>query len=166
MSVGLFAATIVYAGPGILGFVVIQAITGFFLLEVVNYLEHYGLLRKRLANGRYEKCLPEHSWNSNYRVTNVFLYQLQRHSDHHASPTRPYQLLRNIDNAPNLPAGYATMVLLAVIPPLWFRVMNPRVAAAYDGDLSQANLSKRSRVKLGREMTSSGVTTGAGSQSS
>ncbi len=149
MSLALFGVTFAYAGFGIIGFVVIQAATGFFLLEVVNYLEHYGLLRQKLPSGRYEKCRPEHSWNSNYRVTNVFLYQLQRHSDHHANPTRPYQLLRNIDGAPNLPSGYATMILLAVVPPLWFRVMNPRVAEVYDGDLSKANLSRRAKIKLG-----------------
>ena len=149
MTVVLFGATLAYAGLEILPFVAIQATVGFLLLEVVNYLEHYGLLRQKLPNGRYEKCRPEHSWNSNYRLTNVFLYQLQRHSDHHANPTRPYQLLRNFDGAPNLPAGYATMVLLALVPPLWFKVMNPRVAAIYGGDLRRANLTNRSRARLG-----------------
>lgn len=148
MSVALFGATIIYAGFQIVGFIAIQAVVGFFLLEVVNYIEHYGLLRQKLANGRYERCRPVHSWNSNYRVTNLFLYQLQRHSDHHAHPTRPYQILRNRDDAPNLPAGYATMILLAVVPPLWFRVMNPRVESIYAGDLTKANTTARARRKL------------------
>ena len=88
----------------------IQAVFGFSLLETVNYLEHYGLLRQKNANGRYERCAPEHSWNSDHLVTNLFLYHLQRHSDHHANPTRRYQTLRSIDGAPNLPSGYATMI--------------------------------------------------------
>lgn len=149
MSVVLFGVAMAYAGIGIIGFLLAQAVVGFFLLEVVNYLEHYGLLRRRLASGRYEKCQPHHSWNSNHLVTNVFLYHLQRHSDHHANPTRPYQLLRSADSAPNLPAGYAAMVLVAMVPPLWFRVMNPRVAEVYGGDLSKANLSARSKRRLG-----------------
>ena len=73
----------------------------------MNYLEHYGLLRQKTANDRYERCTPEHSWNSDHLVTNLFLYHLQRHSDHHANPTRRYQTLRSIDGAPNLPSGYA-----------------------------------------------------------
>lgn len=115
------------AGAALAGFFVIQAILGFSLLEVVNYLEHYGLQRRKLDNGRYERVAPVHSWNSNHLVTNCFLYHLQRHSDHHTWPARRYQTLRNFDDSPQLPTGYAGMVLLAVIPPLWFAVMNPRV---------------------------------------
>ena len=75
-------------GPALIPFVVIQAVFGFSLLESVNYLEHYGLLRQKTSSGRYERCMPEHSWNSDHLVTNLFLYHLQRHSDHHANPTR------------------------------------------------------------------------------
>ncbi|WP_101759283.1 alkane 1-monooxygenase [Oceanicoccus sp. KOV_DT_Chl] len=116
-----------------------QAWQAISLLEVINYIEHYGLKRQRLDNGRYEKCSPLHSWNSNTVYSNITLFQLQRHSDHHANPTRPYQLLRHFDQSPQLPSGYAAMILLAYIPALWFRVMDKRVLAHYDGDRSLAN---------------------------
>lgn len=106
-------------------------------LEVVNYIEHYGLHRRKQADGRYERVTPEHSWNSDYFLTNMFLFQLQRHSDHHAYPRRRYQMLRHFDQSPQLPAGYASMVVLALIPPLWRRVMNPRVEAYYRDDPEQ-----------------------------
>ncbi|BFN13335.1 MULTISPECIES: alkane 1-monooxygenase [Marinobacter] len=114
-----------------------QSFIAFTLLEIVNYLEHYGLHRRKLENGRYERTTPEHSWNSNYFLTNVFLFQLQRHSDHHAYAKRRYQVLRHHEIAPQLPAGYATMVVLACFPPLWRKVMNPRVEAYYRGEEHQ-----------------------------
>ncbi|MDC0663599.1 alkane 1-monooxygenase [Marinobacter sp. SS21] len=114
-----------------------QSFVAFTLLEIVNYLEHYGLHRRKLENGRYERTTPEHSWNSNYFLTNVFLFHLQRHSDHHAYAKRRYQVLRHHDVAPQLPAGYAAMVVLACIPPLWKKVMNPRVKAYYKGEEHQ-----------------------------
>jgi alkane 1-monooxygenase len=116
-----------------------QALHGISLLEVVNYVEHYGLKRQKLENGRYEKCAPKHSWNSNTVYSNITLFQLQRHSDHHANPTRPYQILRHFDDAPQLPSGYSAMISLAYIPPLWFRHMDKRVLAHYNGDRSLAN---------------------------
>ncbi len=139
MTVALFAALTVAFGPSVLPFLLLQAVAGFSLLEVVNYLEHYGLLRQRTEAGRYEKVDPRHSWNSDRLVTNVFLFQLQRHSDHHANPLRRYQTLRSFDASPRLPAGYATMVVVALVPPLWRRVMDPRVLAHYGGDVRLAN---------------------------
>ena len=118
MTVGLFAALAVVFGPVVLPYLLIQAVIGFSLLEVVNYLEHYGLLRNKREDGRYERCLPEHSWNSNNVASNVLLYHLQRHSDHHANPTRRYQALRHVEEAPQLPTGYAGMIVLAWFPPL------------------------------------------------
>lgn len=106
----------------------------FTTLEIINYVEHYGLHRRKLANGRYERTTPAHSWNSNYLLTNMGLFHLQRHSDHHAFPLRRYQVLRHYDESPQLPTGYAGMYVLALIPPLWFRVMNPRVEAYYKGE--------------------------------
>lgn len=103
----------------------------FSLLEVINYVEHYGLHRRKLPNGRYERTNHHHSWNSSHLLTNMFLFHLQRHSDHHANATYRYQVLRHFDDSPQLPSGYATMTILALIPPLWFRVMNPRVEAYY-----------------------------------
>ena len=114
-----------------------QSFIAFTLLEIVNYLEHYGLHRRKLKNGRYERTGPEHSWNSNYFLTNVFLFHLQRHSDHHAWAKRRYQILRHHDVAPQLPAGYSAMIVLAMFPPLWRRVMNPRVEAYYEGEEHQ-----------------------------
>ncbi len=145
MSVVLWGALIAVFGPALIPFVIIQAVYGFSLLETVNYLEHYGLLRQKTASGRYERCTHEHSWNSDHIVTNLFLYHLQRHSDHHANPTRRYQTLRSIDGSPNLPSGYASMITLAYVPPLWRRVMDHRVLAHYDGDLTRVNVHSRRR---------------------
>lgn len=140
MSVVLFGLLVIVFGVSILPFLLLQALVGIVTLESVNYIEHYGLLRARTATGRYERCSPRHSWNSDRLVTNVFLYHLQRHSDHHANPGRRFQTLRSFDESPQLPAGYATMVLLAACPPLWRRVMDRKVLDHYDGDLSRANV--------------------------
>jgi alkane 1-monooxygenase len=148
MTVVLFAALTAVFGPVVLPFLLGQAVIGFCLLEVVNYLEHYGLLRGRREDGRYERCLPEHSWNSNNVASNVLLYHLQRHSDHHANPTRRYQALRHVDAAPQLPTGYAGMILLASVPPLWRRVMDRRLLDHYGGDLERANVEPRARRRL------------------
>ncbi len=145
ITIVLFGAIVAAFGPEVIPFLVIQAVFGFSLLEVVNYIEHYGLLRQRVSNGRYEKCQPEHSWNSNHIASNLALYHLERHSDHHANPTRRYQSLRNFDDAPQLPSGYAGMITLACVPPLWRRVMDHRVADHYDGDLTRANIHPRHR---------------------
>jgi alkane 1-monooxygenase len=145
----LFAALVAVFGVGILPYLAIQAVFGFSLLEVVNYLEHYGLLREKREDGkRYVRTGPQHSWNSDNVSSNVLLYHLQRHSDHHAHPTRRFQALRHFDEAPELPSGYATMIVLALFPPLWRRVMDPRVIAHYEGDVTKANIhpAKRERV--------------------
>jgi alkane 1-monooxygenase len=149
MTVVLYGALVFAFGGRILPYLLLQAVIGFSLLEVVNYLEHYGLLRQRGADGRHERCLPAHSWNSNRIVSNVFLYHLQRHSDHHAHPTRRYQALRSFDEAPNLPSGYATMILVALIPPLWRGVMDKRVLSHYGGDLSRVNLGQTEGDRTG-----------------
>ena len=140
LSVVLFAGLLLAFGAHIVPYLLLQAVLGFSLLEVVNYLEHYGLLRQKGPDGRYERCRPAHSWNSNQIVSNVFLYHLQRHSDHHAYPTRRYQSLRHFDEAPNLPSGYATMILAALLPPLWRAVMDRRVIAHYGGDVTRINV--------------------------
>lgn len=105
-----------------------SAVFGFLLLETVNYIEHYGLRRKlNSSTGRYEKVLPTHSWNSNHPVGRLVLFELSRHSDHHANARRKYQTLRHFDESPQMPTGYPGMMLLSLIPPLWFKVMNPLV---------------------------------------
>lgn len=147
MTIVLFAGLGIVFGAVVLPYLLVQAVIGFSLLEVVNYLEHYGLRRQKREDGRYERCLPEHSWNSNNVASNVLLYHLQRHSDHHANPTRRYQALRHVEEAPQLPTGYAGMIVLAWFPPLWRRVMDPRLLEHYDGDVTRANIQPR---KLGR----------------
>jgi alkane 1-monooxygenase len=148
MTVVLFAALAVLFGPVVLPYLLVQAVIGFSLLEVVNYLEHYGLLRQRREDGRYERTRPEHSWNSNNVASNVLLYHLQRHSDHHANPLRRYQALRHCEEAPQLPTGYAGMILLAAVPPLWRRVMDPRLLEHYGGEVARANIAPRRRARV------------------
>ncbi|AJD46448.1 alkane hydroxylase [Isoalcanivorax pacificus W11-5] len=114
-----------------------QSFFAAFALEVINYIEHYGLHRRELDNGKYERVTPAHSWNSNYLLTNIALFQLQRHSDHHAYAKRRYQVLRHYEESPQLPGGYAAMYVLALVPPLWKKVMNPRVEAYYQGEMDQ-----------------------------
>ena len=119
-----------------------QAFIAFTLLEIVNYVEHYGLHRRKLDNGRYERTNAHHSWNSNFLLTNLFLFHLQRHSDHHAYAKRRYQVLRHFDDSPQLPNGYAGMIVLAVFPPLWRAVMDPKVRAYYAGEEHQLSESQ------------------------
>jgi alkane 1-monooxygenase len=142
---------VAWLGAGVLPYLVLQAVVGFSLLEVVNYMEHYGMLRQKVGvpgKVRYERVDPSHSWNSNNIATNVLLYHLQRHSDHHANPTRRYQALRDYRESPVLPTGYAGMIVLALVPAIWRRVMDPRVLAHFDGDMSRANISPRRRAKV------------------
>ncbi|WP_433683592.1 alkane 1-monooxygenase [Nocardia sp. CA-119907] len=145
MSVALFGTLIVAFGPVVIPFLLLQALIGAVLLETVNYVEHYGLLRQRGRNGNYVRCSPRDSWNSDRLVTNVFLFHLQRHSDHHANPGRRYQTLRSSEQAPQLPAGYASMILLAIIPAVWRAVMDHRVLAHYGGDINLANTKPRTK---------------------
>ena len=148
MTAGLYAGLTLTFGPAILGFLAVQAVFGFSLLEVVNYLEHYGLLRQQDAQGHNERCTPQHSWNSNHIASNLLLYNLERHSDHHAWPSRRYQALRHFPEAPQLPTGYGGMLALALVPPLWRAVMDPRVVQHYGGDVSLANLHPPARQAL------------------
>ncbi|MFK8030955.1 MAG: alkane 1-monooxygenase [Gammaproteobacteria bacterium] len=126
-------STLMFGWTGLLFFIA-QGFVAISVLETVNYLEHYGLKRRKLATGRYERTTHQHSWNSNYLLSNIISFQLQRHSDHHANPQRRYQVLRHFDDSPQLPAGYSAMIVLAMIPPLWMRVMNPRVRRYYASD--------------------------------
>ncbi len=122
-------ALLAYAAGGIasLLFVLLQAAVAVVLLEITNYMEHYGLLRERQPGGRYAPVRPEHSWNADFPVSNWLLFNLQLHSDHHAHVARPFEALRSMPQAPQLPAGYPTMLLVALVPPLWFRLMDPRL---------------------------------------
>jgi alkane 1-monooxygenase len=106
---------------------VLMSVISFLFLETINYVEHYGLLRKKEPSGRYERVKPYHSWNSNHTIGRIVLYELTRHSDHHFKSSKKYQVLESLDDCPHLPYGYPTSILLSFIPPLWFSIMNPLV---------------------------------------
>jgi len=104
-----------------------MSVVSFLFLETINYVEHYGLLRKINSNGRYERVKPHHSWNSNHTIGRITLYELTRHSDHHFKSSKKYQVLESIEDSPQLPYGYPTSILISFFPPLWFKIMNPLV---------------------------------------
>lgn len=114
----------------VIGWYLGAAVIGFLLLETVNYIEHYGLAREKNEAGVYEKVRPHHSWNSNHVIGRLLLFELSRHSDHHFIAGRKYQILRHHDNSPQMPTGYPGMMVMALIPPVWFGVMNKRAKKA------------------------------------
>lgn len=129
LSLALTGLSFALGGAAGVVFFLGQAFFAVALLEVINYIEHYGLMRAEVSPGRYERVTPQHSWNANHLFTNWLLFQLQRHSDHHANGARRYQTLRHFDDSPQLPFGYGGAVVAAAIPPLWKRIMDPRVDA-------------------------------------
>ena len=133
-----------------LPFLAVHNMVAWWQLTSANYVEHYGLLRQRLPSGQYEAPKPHHSWNANHLVTNLALFHLQRHSDHHAYPSRRYQALRHFEDLPRLPSGYFGMFPLAYVPPLWFKVMDPRLLALphVAGDLGRINIDPRRREAI------------------
>ena len=134
----------------VIPFIVLHNVFAWWQLTSANYVEHYGLLRKKDAAGKYERCQPHHSWNSNHIYSNLVLLHLERHSDHHTHPTRRYQSLRNYDDLPSLPSGYFGTYLLAYVPKLWFRVMDKRLLALpqVQGDLDLVNIDPEARPAL------------------
>jgi alkane 1-monooxygenase len=147
MTVVLFTVLIAAFGWRVAPWLAVQALFGLSLLEVVNYVEHYGLLRERRADGRWEKVGAAHAWDASNSLTNAALLNLQRHSHHHRDPTKRYQVLQ-IGASPRLPTGYAGMIVLAWLPPLWRRVMDPRLSEHYGGDLTRAHLHPRQAARL------------------
>lgn len=131
LQLAMLSLALAIGGWAGLGLFLVQAITAIWQLELTNYIEHYGLTRRHLGEGKYEHVLPRHSWNAAHRASNWLLINLQRHSDHHYKPDRRFPLLQTYSetDAPQLPYGYPAMTTLAMIPPLWRRVMNPRVRA-------------------------------------
>ena len=127
IEIGYLGAIGWFLGLAVMLAAISIAIGGFLMLESVNYIEHYGLNRRKLPSGRYERVQPWHSWNSNHSIGRIVLYELTRHSDHHFKASRKYQILRHYDESPQLPYGYPMSVILALFPPLWFWLMNPRV---------------------------------------
>lgn len=122
----LLLVFLVFGSIGLL-FAIASAVIGFLLLETVNYIEHYGLLRLKKSSGRYERVKEMHSWNSNHVIGRIVLYELTRHSDHHYKSSKKYQVLDCHDESPQMPFGYPTSMVLAMLPPLWFSIMNKRV---------------------------------------
>lgn len=148
LTVALWAGLALWLAPAVLGFMLAMSFWANFQLTSANYVEHYGLLRRPGPDGKLEACRPHHSWNSNHVATNLILFHLQRHSDHHAHAARRYQSLRHFPNLPTLPNGYFGMFLLAYFPPLFFAVMNPRLLAATGRDPGKINFQPGKREQL------------------
>ena len=130
-ALSLSLTALAFASGGVRGLLFFggQAVVAVFLLELINYVEHYGLMRERLPNGRWSRVTPAHSWSSQHLLTNWIVFQLARHGDHHVAASRAYPSLRALPDSPRLPFGYPTALMLAAVPPLWRRVMDPRLAA-------------------------------------
>ena len=150
ISAVLQGGLIVAFGWIMIPFLAIHNVFAWYQLTSANYIEHYGLLREKEESGRYERCQPHHSWNANYIFSNLALFHLERHSDHHANPTRRYQSLRNFDGLPELPNGYYGMYLIAYFPWLWYKVMDKRVLELphINGDLSKVNIDPAKREEI------------------
>lgn len=136
-----FALTaVIFAVFGIVGGIgfLVASMWGYFLLEAVNYIEHYGLRRKEIAPGQYEKCMPWHSWNSNHTLGRVMLYDLTRHSDHHYLAGRKYQVLRHFNDSPQMPMGYPAAIVLSLVPPLWFHIIHKEIKKLEKGGVFSA----------------------------
>ena len=145
ITISAYAAMTYFFGIAALPFLIVCAAYGWFQLTMANYIEHYGLLRQTLENGRFERCQPHHSWNNNFKASNLLTLHLQRHSDHHAHPTRAYQLLRDYEDAPQLPQGYPAMMGLALVPAAWREIMDHRVVKWADGDMTKVNIDPAKR---------------------
>ena len=150
ISIALSLLLILLFGLLVIPFLLIHNLFAYWQLTSANYIEHYGLLRERDVKGRYERCQPYHSWNSNHILSNLILFHLERHSDHHTYPLRRYQSLRHFDDLPSLPNGYFGMYVLAYIPWLWFRVMDKRLMALphVQGDLERVNIDPDARPSI------------------
>ncbi|MDJ0711405.1 MAG: alkane 1-monooxygenase [Woeseiaceae bacterium] len=157
ISIAVTAILLLWIGWLAIPFLLLHHAFAYWQLTSANYVEHYGLLREKTAKGRYERCQPHHSWNCNYLFSNLVLFHLERHSDHHANPLRRYQSLRHYEDVPQLPNGYFGMYVLAYFPPLWYRVMDRRLMALphVDGDLDKVNICPKARpaifLKWGRD---------------
>ncbi|MBC7982896.1 MAG: alkane 1-monooxygenase [Candidatus Obscuribacterales bacterium] len=148
LTVTIAIGLIVAFGWIMVPFVILHHLYAWYGLTQANYVEHYGLLRQKLPNGRYELCEPRHSWNTNHIFSNLISFHLQRHSDHHANALRPYQTLRDFDDVPRLPSGYPGSFGLAAIPPLWFKVMNPKLMEWAGGDITKINIDPDKKEQL------------------
>jgi alkane 1-monooxygenase len=160
LTAGLSVVLLLVFGWLVLPFLILHNVFAYWQLTSANYIEHYGLLRKKGDDGKLERCEPHHSWNSNHVFSNLVLFHLERHSDHHAHPLRRYQSLRHFENLPRLPNGYFGMYMLAYVPWLWFKVMDKRLMSLphVDGDLDNVNIDSAAQpsifLKWGRDKMS------------
>ena len=143
-----FSIIISAFGLYVLPFLLLVALTVNWELTCANYIEHYGLLREKKDSGRYERCQPQHSWNANQTVSGILTLFLQRHSDHHANPSREFQILRDYDDVPKLPHGYGLMIVIAMFPSLWFRLMDPILVDWVGGDMKKVNMDVDKKESL------------------
>lgn len=148
ISLVTYAVLIALLGIMVIPYLLVVALTSYFFLAIIDYIEHYGLVREKSPDGRYVRVRPEHSWNTDHVATNIMYMHAQRHSDHHAHPTRRYQVLRSFPNLPTMPTGYPGMFWLAIIPPIWRAVMYPRLLGLVDHDLNRVNVDPRQREQL------------------
>jgi alkane 1-monooxygenase len=131
-------------------FILLHHTAAWFTLMLNDYVQHYGLMREMMPNGRREPAGPQHSWNTDTPLTNLLVLNVQRHSHHHEAPMLPYQYLRDMPDAPRLPTGYFGMMQIALVPPLWFRLMDPRVVAVADGRRERINVGRHGNARLDR----------------
>ena len=150
LQIAIWGAVVAAFGFAVLPYLFIAMIISVTALSSQNYLAHYGLLRDKRPDGKFFPTRPEHSWNSNSLITNITSFNLARHSDHHAHPMRHYQYLRSFKDVPTLPYGYGTLYLLAYVPPLWRKVMDPLVLANVDGDMSRVLTKELAEEELTR----------------
>jgi alkane 1-monooxygenase len=147
--VGLYALAGAVGGGLGLAYLAGQSFVAITMLETINYIEHYGLRRRQLPSGGYERVTPHHSWNSTHRITGWYLFNLPRHADHHHVASRPYWKLRHVSDSPQLPQGYATMLVIALVPPLWHRIMDARVCEWNEGKPRDTEAAPLARLAQG-----------------
>ena len=150
LSLAIAILLVIAFGVEMIAFLLIHHVFAYWQLTSANYVQHYGLLRQKGANGKYERCQPHHSWNSNHTFSNLVLFHLERHSDHHAHPSRRYQSLRHFEDLPQLPNGYFGVYLLAYVPWLWFKIMDKRLLRLphVQGDLDRVNIRPQARAAI------------------
>lgn len=157
LTIAIAAVLIFFLGWAALPWIVLHHVAASFTLSLFTYIEHYGLLRAELPNGRREPVQRIHTWNTDAMVSNMLLLNVQRHSDHHAKPMKPYQSLRDEDDGPRLPTGYFGMIVLALVPPLWRYVMDARTVEAVEGNTARLHLVGPPSGRISRLISGTGL---------
>lgn len=149
LSLVIVTGLVIWLGVSVLVWIVAHHLAAWFTLSIITYIEHYGILRVKLPNGKYEPVRAVHSWNTDMLLSNLSLLNVQRHSDHHARPMEPYQSLQNL-SAPHLPTGYFGMIALSLLPPLWFAVMDKRVLEAVGQDPARVHRKRKDGYRISK----------------